>query len=91
MDPLADASNRLGALQPSPKISSKRQRLEQLQSQQATFHHVVSAGWILRCMSLLHEVKCCFQFKSNLVFFACCALSTIELICSALCSWHQAA
>jgi hypothetical protein len=49
MDPLADASNRLGALQPSERISSKRQRLEQLQSQQASFQHVVSAGlpWAL--------------------------------------------
>ncbi|WIA09029.1 hypothetical protein OEZ85_008443 [Tetradesmus obliquus] len=46
MDLLADASNRLGALQPSTKISSKRQRLEQLQSQQATFHHVVSRAGI---------------------------------------------
>jgi hypothetical protein len=43
MDPLADASNRLVPLQPSQKIGSKRQRLEQLQSQQATFQHVVSA------------------------------------------------
>jgi hypothetical protein len=42
MDPLADASNRIGALQASGRSGSKRQRLEQLQSQQANFQHVVS-------------------------------------------------
>jgi hypothetical protein len=43
MNPLGDASNRLGALPQSGRSGSKRQRLEQLQSQQATFQHVVSA------------------------------------------------